>query len=120
VDDVRADGIIMATPTGSTCYAMSSGGPILDPAVGAFVIVPLAPFKMASRPIVVPSDRSISVTLMDDKPSKLVLDGQFETQIPARSTVEFSASETPAEFIRFSSDFYRTLRLKLVEDPITK
>jgi NAD+ kinase len=120
VDDVRADGIILATPTGSTCYAMSSGGPILDPAVGAFVIVPLAPFKMSSRPIVVPSDRSLSVTLMDDKPSKLVLDGQFETPIPARSTVEFSASESPAEFVRFSSDFYRTIRLKLVEDPITK
>jgi NAD+ kinase len=120
VDDVRADGIIIATPTGSTCYAMSSGGPILDPSVGAFVIVPLAPFKMSARPIVVPSDRKVSITLMDDKPSRLVLDGQFETQVHAGSTVEFSQSESPAEFIRFSSDFYEHLRSKLQEDPFIR
>ncbi|MGQ9582842.1 MAG: NAD(+)/NADH kinase [Thermoplasmatota archaeon] len=117
VDDVRADGIIVATPTGSTCYAMSAGGPILDPSVGAFVIVPLAPFKMSSRAVVVPSDKSISVSLMDDKPSLLVLDGQFETSLSPGSTLEFSRSEHPAEFIRFAPDFYARLRGKLSHDP---
>ena len=117
VDDVRADGIIIATPTGSTCYAMSAGGPILDPAVRAFVIVPLAPFKMSARAVVVPSHRKISVSLMDDKPSKLVLDGQFEETVGPGTSIEFSASERPAEFIRFSSDFYAHIRRKLLVDP---
>ena len=117
VDDVRADGIIIATPTGSTCYAMSAGGPILDPRVKGFVIVPLAPFKMSARPVVVPCNRKLSVSLMDDKPSKLVLDGQFEETLGPGTTVEFSASERPAEFIRFSSDFYANLRQKLLVDP---
>lgn len=117
VDDVRADGIIVATPTGSTCYAMSAGGPILDPRVKGFVIVPLAPFKMSARAVVVPCNRKLSVCLMDDKPSKLVLDGQFEEALAPGTTVEFSASERPAEFIRFRSDFYENLREKLLVDP---
>ncbi len=117
VDDVRADGIIVATPTGSTCYAMSAGGPIIDPRLRGFVIVPLAPFKLSARAVVVPSNRKLTVCLMDDKPSKLVLDGQVEESLPPGSTVEFSASERPAEFIRFRSDFYETLREKLLVDP---
>lgn len=118
VDDVRADGIIVATPTGSTCYAMSAGGPLLDPSVRAFVIVPLAPFKISARAVVVPSNRKISVTLMDDKPSKLVLDGQFEETVGPGAAIEFSASERPAEFLRFSSDFYAHIRRKLMVDPM--
>jgi NAD+ kinase len=117
VDDVRADGIIVATPTGSTCYAMSAGGPIVDPGTKGFVIVPLAPFKMSSRAVVVPSNRRLSVCLVDGKPSKLVLDGQVEEGLPPGTTVEFSASERPAEFIRFRSDFYENLRQKLLFDP---
>ena len=117
VDDVRADGIIVATPTGSTCYAMSAGGPILDPRVKGFVIVPLAPFKMSARAVVVPCNRRLSVCLMDDKPSKLVLDGQVEETLAPGTTVEFSASERPAEFIRFRADFFANLREKLLVDP---
>jgi NAD+ kinase len=117
VDDVRADGIIVATPTGSTCYAMSAGGPILDPAVNAFVIVPLAPFKMSARAVVVPSDRKISVCLMDDKPSKLILDGQYEETVGPGDPIGFSASESPARFVRFSPDFYAHIRRKLLVDP---
>jgi NAD+ kinase len=117
VDDVRADGIIVATPTGSTCYAMSAGGPIIDPRLKGFVIVPLAPFKLSARAVVVPSNRKLTVCLMDDKPSKLVLDGQVEEPLAPGTTVEFSASERPAEFIRFSSDFYENMRKKLLVDP---
>ncbi len=117
VDDVRADGIIVATPTGSTCYAMSAGGPIIDPRLRGFVIVPLAPFKLSARAVVVPSNRKLSVCLMDDKPSKLVLDGQVEEPLSPGTTVEFSASERPAGFIRFRSDFYANLREKLLIDP---
>jgi NAD+ kinase len=120
VEDVRADGIIVATPTGSTCYAMSAGGPIIDPRLRGFVIVPLAPFKLSARAVVVPSNRKLTVCLMDDKPSKLVLDGQVEETLAPGTTVEFSASERPAEFIRFRSDFYENLRQKLLNDPFVE
>ena len=120
VDDVRADGIIVATPTGSTCYAMSAGGPILDPSVNAFVIVPLAPFKLSARAVVVPSDKRISISLMDDKPSKLVLDGQHEETVGHGDKLGFTASDRPARFIRFNPDFYAHVRRKLMVDPITR
>ena len=63
-ESIRADGIIIATPTGSTSYAMSAGGPILDPRVEAFIIVPIAPFKLSARPMVIPIDSSVSIQLL--------------------------------------------------------
>jgi len=62
LDCLRADGIVFATPTGSTAYAMSAGGPIVDPKVGGIVIVPLAPYKLSSRPWVVSAESRITVS----------------------------------------------------------
>ena len=59
VEELRADGLIIATPSGSTAYSMSAGGPIVDPRVGAFIIVPICPFKLGARPTVVPNDSVI-------------------------------------------------------------
>jgi len=59
----RADGLIVATPTGSTAYALSSGGPILHPEVGAIVLVPIAPQTLSNRPIVIPADGILNMTL---------------------------------------------------------
>ena len=61
VEELRADGLIIATPSGSTAYSMSAGGPIVDPRVGAFIIVPICPFKLGARPTVVPDDSVIKV-----------------------------------------------------------
>ena len=112
--EVRSDGVIVATPTGSTCYAMSVGAPIIDPKVEAFLFVPMAPFKFAARPVVVPASSVITVEMVLDKSCVLVIDGQEEYMMPGGSKVEFSLSENVGRFIRFQDDFYDKMREKLV------
>ncbi len=113
--DIRADGIIVATPTGSTCYAMSVGSPLVDPRVNAFVIAPIAPFKLSARPYVVPIESEISIKILEpERPCILVLDGQYETQVASEGTIKFTVSENPAELVRFSTDFYKRVSEKLV------
>lgn len=112
--DLRADGVIVATPTGSTCYAMSVGSPIIDPGVNAFVFVPMAPFKFAARPMVVPTSSTITVELPLDKGCLLVVDGQEEYKIPGHSRLDFSLSRTYGRFIRFEDNFYERMHDKLV------
>ncbi|MDI3483341.1 MAG: kinase [Candidatus Methanomethylophilaceae archaeon] len=112
--ELRADGVIVATPTGSTCYAMSVGGPIIDPHVNAFVFVPMAPFKFAARPMVVPTGARITVELLMDKGCLVVIDGQREYHIPGNSSVEFSLSKDYGRFIRFEDNFYARMQEKLV------
>ena len=110
-----ADGVIIATPTGSTSYALSAGGPILDPCVNAMVIAPLAPFKLAARPWVVPLDKKISVKLLyKSKGSKLVIDGESPLEITPESKITITGSDKKARFIRFGESFYQMVRLKLV------
>ena len=113
-EEVRADGIIIATPTGSTCYAMSAGSPILDPRVPGLVIVPIAPFALASRALVVPADSEITITLYEFKPCMLVLDGQFVKKIEEDFVIKITSSENYAQFIRFSTNFYKSVWEKLV------
>ena len=112
--EVRADGVIISTPTGSTCYAMSLGAPILDPAVNAFVIVPMAAYKFASRPFVVPSDSKITVECVLDRGCLLVIDGQAEHAIPGLSRIDFAKSSKKVRFVRLGKDFYSRVRDKLV------
>ena len=110
-----ADGIIIATPTGSTSYALSAGGPILDPGVNAMVIAPLAPFKLAARPWVVPLDKKINVKLLyKSKGSKIVIDGESPIEVNSDSKIEITGSEKKALFVRFGESFYQMVRLKLV------
>lgn len=112
--DIRADGVILATPTGSTSYAMSVGGPLIDPGVDAFVIAPIAPFKLSARPIVVGADSKIKIRLI--KPGRnclLVLDGQEEIEVSDDDYLEFGKSERKARFVRFDLDFYARVKKKL-------
>jgi NAD+ kinase len=103
---LRADGIIVATPTGSTCYSMSVGGPIIDPGVEAFVIAPIAPFKLFARPIVVPAKSKIEIKLIKDRDCVLVLDGQEEIQVNPDDVVKFTISEKKSKFVKFGEVFY--------------
>lgn len=113
-ETIRADGIIIATPTGSTSYAMSAGGPILDPRVEAFIIVPIAPFKLSARPMVIPIDSTISIKHREPKrPSLLVLDGQYEQKLEADDEITFTKSESMVKFIKFEPDFYKRIEEKL-------
>ncbi len=112
--DLRADGIIVATPTGSTCYAMSAGAPIIDPKVEAFVIVPISPFKFSARPMVVPSGSVIRVEVVSDKQCVLVIDGQESHDVEGGRSVRFSLSDRPGRFIRFTDRFYERMCEKLI------
>jgi NAD+ kinase len=111
---MRADGIIVATPTGTTCYAMSVGSSIIDPRVEALVIAPIAPFRLSSRPLVVPAKSSISVTIHEPKECVMVADGQEETCLDGNEEIVFSASEKKARFVILKSEFYKNLEEKLM------
>lgn len=110
VDLVRSDGMIVSTPTGSTGYSMSAGGPLVDPRVNGFIIVPIAPFKLNTRALIVPCEAKIEIHLLEEKPSVLVLDGQYEKVVNAGDRLEFSASDKIARFIRFKPAYYDLLR----------
>jgi len=112
--NVRADGIVVATPTGSTCYAMSLGAPLIDPRVEALVIAPMAPFKFAARPVVVPASSRISVQVVRPKECVVVIDGQQEMLMAGNETVEFRSAPDKARFVSFGKGFYARTREKLM------
>jgi NAD+ kinase len=112
-DDFRADGVMIATPTGSTSYAMSAGGPIIDPRVEAMVMVPIAPFKLSGRPLVIPAKSCIEMEFAESKECHMVLDGQEIISLSGREKVEMTISENKASFIRFQEDFYARIVEKL-------
>jgi len=112
--NVRADGIVVATPTGSTCYAMSLGAPLVDPRVEALVIAPMAPFKFSARPVVVPASSRISVQIVRPKECVVVVDGQQEMLMAGNETVEFKASPDRARFVSFGKSFYGRTREKMM------
>ncbi len=118
-EELRADGLIVATPSGSTAYSMSAGGPIVDPQVEAFVIVPICPFKLGSRPIVVSDNSQIKVKLLrEGKKAMSVIDGQSEEEINYMDEIVFSKSDNYACFVRLTKDFYRKVREKLIKGGI--
>ena len=96
---LRADGVIFATPTGSTAYAMSAGGPIVDTGVKAMIVVPIAPFKLSARPLVLDIERKVSVELLSEKDALLVIDGQFYRNVATNEHIEITRGE-PALFVR--------------------
>jgi len=114
LDCLRADGIVFATPTGSTAYAMSAGGPIVDPKVGGIVIVPLAPYKLSSRPWVVSADSRITVEPIPAfKDAAIVLDGHHTQPVRAGDLITITRADEPALFAKTGWRFYEKVRSKL-------
>ncbi len=114
LDCLRADGIVFATPTGSTAYAMSAGGPIVDPKVGGIVIVPLAPYKLSSRPWVVSAGSRITVEPIPAfKDAAIVLDGHHTQPVRAGDLITITRAEEPALFAKTGWRFYEKVRSKL-------
>jgi NAD+ kinase len=111
VGRVRADGMILSTPTGSTSYALSALGPIIDPGVQAIVVTALAPFRATQRAMLIDPWRTVTVRLvLPEKDGVVVIDGQHEERVAAGATVSVCRSSRPASFIRFGSPFYRRLQ----------
>ena len=117
VEEFRADGLILSTPSGSTAYSMSAGGPIVDPKVGAFIIIPICPYKLGLRPFVVSDASEIKVKLLKKgKKAVLVMDGQVSEEIDDSEEVNFIKSENDVYFIRTTDKyFYQRVKDKLNE-----
>lgn len=112
LERLRADGVIFATPTGSTAYAMSAGGPIVDTQVNATIIVPIAPFKLAARPTVVDIKSEITLGLLEMKDAEVVIDGQFYRAIGKEESISITRGE-PALFVKVLGKHFLKLRDKL-------
>jgi NAD+ kinase len=114
VSSYRADGMIVATPTGSTAYSLSAGGPVLMPSVKAFVITPVAPHSLTHRPLVVPDSVEIEIMLRsEEEVAYLSLDGQPGLDLRDGDRVHCRRSEHQVNLFRTGTDFFHVLRTKL-------
>jgi len=115
VNSFRADGLIVSTPTGSTAYNLSAGGPIVFPSMNAIVITPICPFTLSNRPIVVPDDSVIEVRLMTEKEDvALTLDGQVGFPLQAHDRVVIRKSATSFSLVQPKNrNYFDLLRDKL-------
>ena len=111
----RADGLIVATPTGSTAYNLSAVGPIIYPSMKAIVITPICPFTLSNRPIVVPDDSVIEVRLMtENEEVALTLDGQVGFELQAADRVMIRKSNTAFNLVQPPNrNYFDVLRNKL-------
>jgi NAD+ kinase len=111
---MKADGLIVATPTGSTAYSLSAGGPILHPSLEAVVISPICPHTLTLRPSVVPASRPITITLEDAEDAHLTLDGQVGHRVLPGDEVRLHQAQTRITLLqRPGLDFFALLQQKL-------
>lgn len=110
-----ADGLIVSTPTGSTAYNISAGGPILVPRLNAFIIVPICPHSLNARPLVVPSNEKIEITSADNtKRLKISADGQSIYTVPENSKITIKRHKNKARLLLLNDkSFYSVLKQKL-------
>ena len=112
VCDYLADGIIVSTPTGSTAYCLSAGGPVLTPSLKAFVIVPICPHTLTARPIVVPDCEKITVCTETQNRYVICADGQELYEF--NSEIEITKSDYTAKLALLNdAEFYSVLTSKL-------
>ncbi|MFZ4513518.1 MAG: NAD(+)/NADH kinase [Geothrix sp.] len=111
---IKADGLIVATPTGSTAYALSAGGPIMHPSLDAFVIAPICPHTLTLRPSVVPARWPISIVLEDAEDAHLTLDGQVGFRVLPGDEVRLCQGAAQITLLqRPGLDFFALLQQKL-------
>ena len=114
VSSYRADGMIVATPTGSTAYSLSAGGPVLMPTVNALVVTPVAPHSLTHRPLVVPDSVVIEILLRsEEEVAYLSLDGQPGLDLRDGDRVRCRRSEHHVSLFRTGGDFFQVLRSKM-------
>ncbi len=110
----RADGLIISTPTGSTAYCLSAGGPIVYPATDAVVLTPLASHALTNRPIVLPASHRIDVTLNTDQEAMVTADGQVSMPLAVGDVVSVAKARARIKLLHFPhTDFFSVLRTKL-------
>jgi len=111
----RCDAVIAATATGSTAYSLSAGGPILHPESRELLLTPVAPHLGSARPLVLPPDAVIDLTVTADKEAVVSVDGQIDRPLASGDSVSVCRSAHTARFVRFSTpqDYYAVLAEKL-------
>lgn len=114
VTNLRGDGIIVATPTGSTAYALSAAGPIMDPAMRGVILAPICPHTLTQRPLVVPDDKTVELIIRNDTDVFLTLDGQKGMKLSRGDRVQAKQSQNRVLLVRNPRiDFFGILRAKL-------
>lgn len=115
VGSFGADGVIVSTPTGSTAYSMSAGGPIIVPDVEAIVVTPICPHSLAVRPLVLPASETIRVGSLDpESDHQVTVDGQVIEQLRPGDRVVIRKEERPLSLVRLPGQtFFNTMRRKL-------
>lgn len=116
VNTHAGDGLVVATPTGSTAYALSCGGPIIEPQLDAVVVVPVAPHTLSDRPIVIPASQPIEVRLLEreDIRAEITVDGHSIGEIRPEDKLHIAASDSRLTLVHPPGyDFYGILRSKL-------
>ena len=111
----RADGLIVATPTGSTAYSLAAGGPIVDPELDSFLITPICPHMLTNRPLVIPQTAHIEIEFTEpEEPVFLTLDGQVGFQLETNDCISIRKSASKVIFIRAPrKTYFEVLRSKL-------
>lgn len=118
VCDYRADGLIVSTPTGSTAYSLSAGGPVIDPSINCILLSPICPHSLMTRSVVFGPDANLSVQASSNYDSEifLTIDGETSIQIKDSQKIEFCCSSQAARIIKLKQDnFYEILNAKLAE-----
>ena len=112
--DIAADGIIVSTPTGSTAYSLSAGGPVITPGVGVLQLVPICPHSLASRALVFPDSEPVNINPANTTQLVMTVDGNGGCYVLPEDRVHIEKSNYSARFIRLQSpEFFRILREKL-------
>ena len=104
--DYSADGVIISTPTGSTAYSLSAGGPVIEPQIESILITPVCCHGLFSRSVVLRPDSFLEITHDNSGDVVLSCDGEEAVVVPAGAKVTVATSETQAEFIKVKSDTF--------------
>lgn len=108
--ELRSDGVIVSTPTGSTAYSISAGGPFVHPSTECIIVAPLADFNLASRPLVIPADHAIELRLdAGSDEGVFAIDGQHTTAFRPGQTLTLARSEKPTYLVHYGRGFYDRL-----------
>jgi len=123
VNTYRADGLIIATPTGSTAYSLSANGPILYPTIHSIIVAPICPFNLTNRPVVIPDWMTVDITVSPEQHGvELILDGQVDMPLESGDVIKIKRAEESAYLVKYQGkSYFDILRERLMwEVKVTK